>query len=543
MSEKKSYNITIEPLGRKLQLDKDQRLHDLLFSEGVEFPCGGKGRCGACSIQLLEGMAEPSAVELDYFSEDEIKAGWRFACRTQLTGDIRLHLQQWDGADSRNNAILTGHAQNNPLNKQWAINGWQATQGLGIAVDLGTTTIVAQLLDLANGVVIAVAKGINPQAQHGADLMSRLQFAREAEGFARLVTLVRNAIGQLIGELMHNNDVSQCNISSDQLQRIVVVGNTAMFHLFAGLDITPLLSVPFESEHKGLQHFSVSDLNWSEIAGLDKSYLKKHSPEVYCLPILGGFVGADIFAGILASQMQLSDKIIMLVDIGTNGEIVIGNRDRILCASTAAGPAFEGGGVKKGMVASNGAIDAVELIKSELTNGRLECHVIGDTDAKGLCGSGLVDAVAAALDAGWIEPSGRMTTKNKEVVLTKKVSLTQKDIRQLQLAKGAITAGIRLLITEYDIDKSEIATIYLAGAFGNYINIESAIRIGLLEFDPEKITAAGNTALHGAKIALGQKTLSEQNQIIKDLQQKTEHIALGDSPQFQQQFIEATVFP
>lgn len=508
--------VCIEPQGRWIEVNEDESLRDALFREGVEFPCGGKGRCGGCRVQLLEGQIDPSPIEIEYFTPEEITTGWRFACRTHATDDLRIHIDQWD------TPILDGHSDDSD-------SRFNHREGYGIAVDLGTTTIVAQLLNLSNGEVMGVAKSLNPQGAHGADLMSRIEFASLPEGFTTLVDSVRNRIGFLVKELVEAN-----KIISENIDRIVVVGNTAMAHLFCRFDIAALARVPFESKHIGLHKITVSELGWYDI-GCNVS-----NTDVWVLPLLGGFVGGDILAGILSINMHQRSDVVMLIDIGTNGEIVIGNRDRILCASTAAGPAFEGGGVKMGMYASTGAIDAVEIVDE-----KLKCHVIGGGKrAKGICGSGLVDAVAACLDLDLIEASGRITSKEKEIALTKTVELTQQDIRQLQLAKGSIASGIQVLIDEYSISKDEINTVYLAGAFGNYINVDSAFRIGLIEFAENKIVPAGNTALHGAKLALGLEASQEQTQAeLNDILTIVEHIALGESQQFQQLFIEATVFP
>ena len=496
--------VCIEPQSRWVEVNERETLRDALFREGVEFPCGGKGSCGGCRVRLLEGQVEPVEVEREYFSKEEIEEGWRFACRIQTRQDLRIHLEQWDAP------ILESHGDAELV----------STDGFGVAIDLGTTTIVAQLLDLSTGRVLGVAKSLNPQAIHGSDLMHRIDYARNDAGFNELMQSVRQRIGMLIKQLIEAN-----SIDTGVFARIVVVGNTAMHHLFCGLQVSSLVKAPFESDFTGLQKLTVDQLQWRDMG----------KPDVWSLPFIGGFVGGDILAGIVATKMHQKDQITLLVDIGTNGEIVLGNRERILCASTAAGPAFEGGGVKNGMYAATGAIDAVEIIQ-----GQLSCHVIGGKSAKGICGSGLVDAVAACLNLGLIEPSGRIASKQKEIALTRRVTITQHDIRQLQLAKGAIAAGIQVLLDEYGIDNTAISLVSLAGAFGNYINVESAIRIGLLPLDASVIKPVGNTALQGAKMVLG---YSDQQGECAEIMAIIEHKPLGESATFQQRFIEATQFP
>ena len=251
--------------------------------------------------------------------------------------------------------------------------------GLGVAVDLGTTTLVAQLLDLATGRVLAVSTALNAQARYGADVMSRLQFAVLGGGHRQLETLVRQQIGALVEQLLFAAGKRDAEIAD-----IVVVGNTAMHHLFCGIGAEPLTHYPFAPAEMGLKTFRSKALGWN-IAG---------DPVVRFLPCLGGFVGSDVLAGILASRLLETDDLVGLVDLGTNGEIVIGNKDGLLCASTAAGPAFEGAKISMGMRASTGAISEVRVGPDGV-----HCRVLGNGAPCGLCGSGLVDAVAAGTGA------------------------------------------------------------------------------------------------------------------------------------------------
>jgi len=306
-----------------------------------------------------------------------------------------------------------------------------------------------------------------------------------------------------------------------------VVGNSVMHHLFCGIDITPLSMYPFEPVRDGLETFRASQLGW-EITG---------DPVVKFLPCLGGFVGSDILAGILATRLDQSDALLGLVDLGTNGEIVIGNREHLLCASTAAGPAFEGAKISMGMRASTGAISSATI-----ENGQMRCHVLGEVTPRGICGSGLVDVVAAALDLGLIQPSGRLCDgANSTLMLSPPVTLTQTDVRELQLAKGAIAAGIRLLLARWGAEKKDLNRLYLAGAFGNYISRVSARRIGLLDFPIEMVKPAGNTALLGAKLALFNET--EEDFAYASLRAKCQHVSLNTEPQFQDVYVEEMGFP
>ncbi len=263
------------------------------------------------------------------------------------------------------------------------------------------------------------------------------------------------------------------------------------------------------------------------------------------LPCLGGFVGSDVLAGILATKLPEHEDVVGLVDLGTNGEIVIGDKEGLLCASTAAGPAFEGAKISMGMRASTGAISQVTLSPppgsplSEDGSRRLHCRVIGDGTPHGLCGSGLVDAVAAGLELGVIGASGRFANGETSWMLEEPVALTQNDIRELQLAKAAVAAGIKLLMQRKGA--KYLSRLYLAGAFGNYIDRASARRLGLIDFPPDRVEAAGNTALLGAKLALFSH--DSEGGSYHDLRRRIEHVALNADPDFQDVFVEELAFP
>jgi uncharacterized 2Fe-2S/4Fe-4S cluster protein (DUF4445 family) len=476
-----SVRIELLPLNQTLRVKPGTALQDVLFGQGVEFPCGGQGRCKGCRIRVLEGALPVTAEDSLQFTPAELEAGWRLACRARAGGDLKIELAQWD------TPIL---GDDSPF-------AFTPQERMGIAVDLGTTTVVAQLLDLRTGRVLAVRAALNAQAKHGADIMSRIEFALAGQGQKTLEQIIRDQIGGLIQKLLAAGSVGagQLGISAagllanqvpsasktalpprlPQLERIVLVGNTAMHHLFCGIDPEPLAHYPFEPVSPGLRVFTAADLGW-KLPGY---------PTVLFLPCLGGFVGSDVLAGILATRLHESESLAALIDLGTNGEIVVGNRTGLLCASTAAGPAFEGARISMGMRAATGAISKVSIER-----GGLRCHVLGNGRPRGVCGSGLVDAVAAGLDLGGIAANGRLA-RGESFMLAAPVSLSQRDVRELQLAKGAIAAGLRLLLQQWGARENQLSQIYLAGAFGNYINHASAQRIGLLKFPAEKIRPAG----------------------------------------------------
>jgi uncharacterized 2Fe-2S/4Fe-4S cluster protein (DUF4445 family) len=497
-------HIELLPLGKVLRVKRGLPLQDVLFPHGVEFPCGGRGRCKGCKIKVLAGALPISEEEKQRLTVAELADGWRLACRGRAENDLKIELAQWEAA------ILTDDS----------LFAFTPREGWGVAIDLGTTTIVAQLIDLQTGHVLAVRAALNAQAKHGADIMSRVEFAVAGQGQRTLQNLARKQIGRLTRELL----TAAAGVSGE-VKSLVLVGNTVMHHLFCGLSLEPLSHYPFEPVSPGLQVFDAAKLGWS---------LPGH-PAVRFLPCLGSFVGSDILAGLLATKLHESERLGALIDLGTNGEIVVGNRERMLCASTAAGPAFEGARISMGMRAATGAISEVRV-----RDGGLQCHVLGNAAPRGICGSGLVDAVAAGLELGWISSKGRLA-QGDSLALAGPVSLNQWDVRELQLAKGAIAAGLRILLEQWGATKHDLAQIFLAGAFGNYINHTSARRIGLLDFAAEQVQPAGNTALLGAKLALFR--LPEQDGAYPQILGKVKHVSLNEDARFQETFVEEMAFP
>lgn len=498
-----SVQLLLQPLGRRLTVPRGAALSEVLFAQGVEFPCGGRGRCKGCRVRVVAGELPVTPEDQRLLGPEQLAGGWRLSCRARAEADLTLELAQWEAA------ILGDDSRFE----------FTPRDGLGVAVDLGTTTLVAQLLDLRTGNVLAVRSALNAQARYGADIMSRIELALAGDAREHLTRIIREQIGGLIAELLGAAPAGQ------PLADVVLVGNTAMHHLFCGLSVAPLAHHPFEPEDDGLRTFTAGELGWPAAGGA----------RVQFLPCLGGFVGSDILAGILATGLHQRERPGLLVDLGTNGEIVVGNREQLLCASTAAGPAFEGARISMGMRAATGAISAVTL-----GHGALLATVLGGGEPRGICGSGLVDAVACGLELGKVLPSGRLAGGD-DLPVAGAVKLTQWDIRELQLAKGAIAAGIRLLIERWGARPRDLVRVWLAGAFGNYISRVSARRIGLLDFPAEQVEPAGNTALRGAKLALCGPAPHALD--FAALRARTRHISLKDDPQFQDAYVEAMGFP
>lgn len=500
--------IRLEPAGRILRVATGASLQDALFLEGVEFPCGGRGRCRGCRVRVVGGEVTVSPEDRALFSEAELTAGWRLGCRLRATASIALELAQWEALilDDDSQVAITPR------------------EGLGVAVDLGTTTLVAQMVDLRSAKVLGVRTALNAQARHGADLMSRLEFAVREDGREVLTRMIRDQVGELILGLL----AASPSKDGADIREVLLVGNTVMHHFFCGLPVDALAQSPFVPATLEGQRYTPAELGWHHLpAG--------NSTSVWFLPCLGSFVGSDLLAGILATRLHESVRPAALVDLGTNGEIIVGNRERLLCASTAAGPAFEGARIRMGMRAATGAISEVRVDGEGLA-----CHVLGGGTARGLCGSGLVDAVAAGLDLGRIRANGRLSPA-EPLRLSEGVELFQGDIRELQLAKGAITAGIRLLAAQWGVEAGQLDPVHLGGAFGNYINRSSARRIGLLPFPAERVRPSGNTALLGAKLALFRAPDTDPE--FRDLRARVEHVALNDDAAFMETYVSEMGFP
>lgn len=485
--------VELLPAGAVVEAPAGSLLQEILAGAGVEFPCGGLGRCRGCRVRVLEGELAVSPAMKKRLTAAELAAGWRLACQAKVRGPLKLEVGQWKADVLVDDTPMPGGQKH----------------GLGIAVDLGTTTIAAQLVDLDSGQVLGVRTSWNPQGHYGADVMSRVSFAM---GDGRLTRMIRDHVGGLIGELARGVESS--------VGEVVLVGNTVMHHLFCGLDVEPLSHVPFRPANG--REFSVpaSALEWPLGA----------SCVVRFLAAVGGFVGSDLAVGVRAIGTMRSQDLVALIDLGTNGEIALGNQDRVVAASTAAGPAFEAASIQMGMRAVEGAIHAVEA-----RGGRLRCRTIGGGTPRGICGSGLVDAVAAGLDLGLIDARGKLAGGRTELPLAGSVSLIQRDIRELQLAKAAIAAGFRILLGRIGAKPDDVRALYLAGAFGNYVRVRSARRIGLLEVSEDRVTPAGNTALRGAKLVL----LSAVDTGARAI----EHVELAADPSFQDIFVDCLNFP
>lgn len=449
-----AYCVTVLPENKKLTAENGDILLTLLRSAGLspEAPCGGNGRCGKCKV-LVDGR--------------EV-----LACQSAIDRDMVVTVSPKKTGIFLSNGIcaeLSGNC------------------GTALAVDIGTTTVVAYLIE--NGKVLAVESRKNPQAVFGADVVSRIQYALSGKSI-ELTDAIRQCVDAMTKDLLRKT-------GKVTLERVCVVGNPAMQQLFMGISVKNLTKIPFTPL---LKETKISDGGQYVPSWAGAKFLT--------VPDIAGYIGADTVACVLATGMDKGDKLTLLVDIGTNGEMVLGNKNGLVACATAAGPALEGAGISCGMQAAAGAIDRVDQDFS--------CHIIGEGSAVGICGSGLVDAIAVALSRGWINERGRILNDSHTVALTDGVILTQEDIRQLQQAKGAIAAGIVLMTEHLGVSFSDIDTVYLAGAFGTYLDAGSACRIGLIPRELEaKIKPIGNAAGSGAmQIVCSDRAFAHTNAIV-----------------------------
>ena len=476
------HHITVLPGKQNIEAEAGRDLLSVLRTAGLvpDAPCGGNGACGKCKV-CIDGR--------------EV-----LACQTILRRDLTVTLPAaaeehilTDGIDS--------HKDIDPVR-----------DGYLLAFDIGTTTVVGYLLDGKTGEELAVESARNPQAVFGADVISRIQHALRGN-MDTLTGCIRQRIHSMTTVLC-----TQAGISPDQIGVVSIVGNPAMQQLFLGLLPDNLATIPFAPI---LTEAKVADA---------KPYIPScENAHLLIIPDISGYVGADTLACVLAAKLDEADEITLLVDIGTNGEMVLGNKHRMVACSTAAGPALEGANIQCGMRATEGAIDHVWLEDDQLQH-----SVIGGGEAKGICGSGLIDTVAASLDAGWINSRGRIGNPQQTIPLTPSVQLTQEDIRQVQMAKGAIAAGITLMAAHLGITLEDIDRVYLAGAFGTYMNPDAACRIGLLPAALKgKIVPIGNAAGSGAKLlAQNKASLAHVQRLVSQI----EFIELASAPTFRRCF-------
>ena len=446
-------------------------------------PCGGGGNCGQCAV-FAKGTFIPAPND----------AGKVLSCQTRLCGDGEIWLPRRQAMQQIETNAAGANYTYAPVDGDYAA-----------AVDIGTTTIVLRLLQLSDGAVLSTIACENPQRTVAADVIGRIDSALKGN-----LHLLSNMIRDIIDSL-EQKAIRLAGLSIEKTDYRIITGNTTMLYLFTGRNPEPLSHAPFQAD----------------------CLFDHQEDRDYFPPCAGAFVGADITCALLFSGICNQDQTAMLIDIGTNGEIALWHKGQITCCATAAGPAFEGGGIACGTGSIRGAIDSAKA-----KDGKIAFTTIQGYEAVGICGSGLIDLTAALLDLEWMDESGMLD--DDEIVLSPTVTLSQKDIRQVQLAKGAIAAGIRSLAEEAGLSLKDISTLYIAGGFGSHLNLQSAGRIGLIP--PElldRTVILGNASLGGAQQLLLDRTALDA---VRKIAKNSNCINLASSEAFTNAFVECMMF-
>lgn len=515
----------------ELSINPEETLYKALVENKLNTfpaPCAGKGTCGKCKVRVDGPLSEMKDSEKKLLKD---KTEFRLACFVTPEGDCEL----WMEDEAKAKIALYGERKDVVLDPAGPVSSGGAP--LGVAVDIGTTTVVTYLYDLVSGNPIDIRSGLNDQRAYGADVISRINYCKENEGGLKLLSdLVVEEINRHSAEICKEHD-----LKVEDIGYFVIAGNTVMQHIFSEIDPLSIAHAPFTPKSLFHDEHKASDLKL------------KGSPDAICYltPSIAGYVGGDITADVLAAQMDEHPGNCLLLDIGTNGEIALGGKNGILCCATAAGPAFEGGQIVCGMGGIDGAISHVWW-----EDGEINVTVLGDIAPKGICGSGLVDAIATLLEIGAVDETGKLLPKDeapehvhkylREVdgglrfYLKDEVFISTRDVREIQLAKAAIAGGIQTMIYYAEIEEKDVDVIFLAGGFGNYINQASAVKIGLLP--PallDKIQSIGNSAGMGAICALLSKKEIAQ---LGDIQKLMKYIELSSNEVFMDKYVECMSF-
>ena len=550
--------IEFKPSGKSIEVPIGTTILEAASKAGllIESPCHGAGVCGKCKVRVEpEDLRKIKLSGSHNLPDAEAKSGYVLSCHAQILGDIRTTILE---RNEKGLSILksgdsvelpfepSAHKASKDGGKTYEIithdgNAFRVESNsgscLGLAVDIGTTTLVASLIDLSDGREIDSLSALNPQALHAGDVLSRIKIASKPEGLAKLHGEISAEIGRLASELAKRAD-----LDVREIYDTVYAGNTCMLHLAANENPESLGKLPFTPSIRG--GFSVP----ASHCGL-KGF--SQGARVHLPPIISGFVGADITAGILATGLDSMKGSTLFIDIGTNGEMVLSVDGRLIASSTAAGPAFEGMNISCGSRAVSGA---VELYKVD--GGRAIVRTIGDAPPKSLCGTGLIDSVAALVKGHGVDRSGRLSKDAEDPVIANAivahegklafkiaegVLLLQKDIRQLQLAKAAVRTGIDMLIKRAGLTAEKIDRVLVAGSFGYHLRTSSLLEIGLLpEAFEGKVDFVGNTSLSGAKLLL---TNASSRARLAKIAAEVEAVSLAEDPYFQKAFVQAIQFP
>ena len=522
--------IVVTSHGKKTKLTKGKTLLSHIQELGIHInaSCGGQGKCRGCLVKVdgLESLSPMTEAE-----KEAIKSpGYRLACQAVVVKeDVDIYVEVPKYAK----ILEKGRRKEVPLNPVvkrkltplgekifWKNKEIASYEGelYGLALDIGTTTLAMRWVNLESGEEVFSLSMLNPQIDYGDNVIDRINYARTV-GQEPLEQAIRNGINQMI---------QKGPVNPNHIYEMVVVGNTTMRDIFIGHPVKSLGEAPFEP-------VSLSSVNTT---AKDLGITINPNANVYALPLIGHFVGADTLAVILVTEMHKNSEITMAIDIGTNTEIAIGNKDKIIVTSCASGPAFEGAGVKCGVGAVEGAIQKVEITPDL----KVKYETIGNVSPIGICGSGLIDALAHMLEKGIIDYTGKLSNGNEFVLAEngKRIFLDGEDIDNLKLAKAAICVGSKILMKHYKVSVEDVKKLYLAGAFGTYINSEHALKIGMLpEIPPDRIEKVGNAAIEGATEVL---VSEERRKEVEEISKKVKHIRLETEEDFHTMFVESLVF-
>ncbi len=605
--------LRFEPSGTAARVPPGVTVFDAASWNGIaiDSTCGGHGTCKKCRVRVADGSVPASKLDLRAFDEADLAAGWRLACRAEAQHDLVVEVpplvtrpkaatvgvgrqvilhpaiqkryveleeptlrdqrtdveRLMDAVDDLELRVEPGVLRRLPRvlrDAGFCVTcvvvddllidvepGDTSDRMHGIAFDLGTTTVVATLLDVCTGTPVAVRSMLNRQQPFGADVISRISATMlDPDALERLRTLACETLQELADEVCAEGGVEPANV-----YEVALAGNATMTQLALGIDPEPIGVAPFIMAAPSYPDMPVSELG-----------LRLHPrARATVFPALGAYVGGDIVAGLLATGMTRDRRLRLFIDVGTNCEIALGSAERLVCTAAPAGPAFEAAQIRCGMRAADGAIEVVRL-----RNDTIELDVIGNTEPVGVCGSGLVDAVSELVGAGLLDLSGRFVPNEQAAVVAPSLArrlvaradgerifilswggeegdienavyLSQRDVRELQFAKASIATGWSLLVEELGIDVSEIQQVLLAGSFGSYLSPASAIRIGLVpKLALPRIVSAGNVAGEGAKMAL---LSMQERHAATAMFDEVEYVELSDREDFNDRFIEQLAFP
>lgn len=485
-------------------------LGDMMQSFGHgQMPCGGHGKCGKCRVILSGDVSAPTEDEKRALSPEELASGVRLACRVTVLGDCTVTTSEQGRGQIVTHGAFPASMKEKSLCPSWS--------GYGVAIDIGTTTLAARLYD-REGHLLSESSRLNPQSAWGADVISRMEAAM-AGNAEKIAEVTRCSLNEMLSEL-----AEAVGLATADIQVVVITGNTVMLHLLTQTDVEPLTHAPFEAKRLFGETLTAKELDFTFLAP---------AVSVYLPPCIAAFIGADTVTATLASDLMENTETALLCDIGTNGEMVLWHDNTLYACSAAAGPAFEGAGISMGTSGRAGSIDRVWVENEEI-----QAHVIGEIEPIGLCGSGLVDAVAALLDTELLDETGYLEDDPAEIFDS--VTVTQEDIRAVQLAKSAIHAGMRTLIHTAKLSCGGVNTLYIAGGFGSYLDVKNAGKIGLLPEElTDRVTVLGNAALTGAAMLL---LCDDLKPVCEKLACETRILELATNPVFVSEYMERMLF-